>query len=90
MRALENRAIFSGFRHDREKRIEQHHERVKTVKKVVDTSAPQSLQTRSSSPSKRLMSKQGNDCNFKYILLLLLMLFTIIFKNSTKGTNYQR
>lgn len=59
MKALENRAIFAGFGYDREKQIDAHHERLKKVTNVIDTSKPQSLSARCHSPSKRLMTKQG-------------------------------
>lgn len=59
MRALENRSIFSGVRHDREKQINEHRERLKTIKNVVDTSKPSTMETRCTSPSKKIITKQG-------------------------------
>lgn len=59
MRALENRAIFSGVRHDRERQINEHKERLRTIKNVVDTSKPTTMETRCNSPSKKIIAKQG-------------------------------
>lgn len=62
MKALENRSIFSGSQYDREKLLQIHRERLRSMRNVIDTrreGITSAQSARCSSPSKKLMTKQG-------------------------------
>jgi hypothetical protein len=59
MKALESRAMFCGFHHDHDAYLQQHKERIRQMRKVVDTTAPSSIGARCTSPSKKVMSSLG-------------------------------
>lgn len=70
MRALECRAMFAGFNYDNDKHIQGHRDRLRSVQSIVDSREPECASLRHSSPSKRLMNKQGSFLFFPYDLNL--------------------